>query len=369
MSLIFVEKSFTIQWLTLSRSNDSSICYIGRHNNWLTKVQSRMCIEFFPSLIQAAIITISTCQDMFNFRRWNCSNIISAPNLTPDLITGTREQGIVYTISSAALLYTLSRNCAQGSIYNCPCHKNSQVMPSITVKPSQIKNFVSNNITNLQFKWAGCNNYIKWATKITRNFVNSPNKRVYNNKSLINKVTGESKFLLFLSLMNHHNNKVGRKVVERTVTINCQCHGISGSCSVRTCWKALPNVFNDNVLLNTLTLKYRNAVEMFQSHQHNQINNKTNVRNNIIYFTKSPDYCTKDLRTGSQGTIGRQCNDSAIPSSLSLMSQNSCTNMCCGRGYISYINQYQERCNCKYYWCCYVKCKTCHVNVKINKCV
>jgi hypothetical protein len=42
--------------------------------------------------------------------------------------------------------------------------------------------------------------------------------------------------------------------------------------------------------------------------------------------------------------------------------------MCCGRGFYSYTKLVRERCHCKYYWCCYVKCKTCTKNVDIHTC-
>ena len=47
---------------------------------------------------------------------------------------------------------------------------------------------------------------------------------------------------------------------------------------------------------------------------------------------------------------------------------DSCRSMCCGRGYTSRQVQVHYRCECKYYWCCYVKCKTCSKVVQVNRC-
>lgn len=70
---------------------------------------------------------------------------------------------------------------------------------------------------------------------------------------------------------------------------------------MRTCWKALPATFNDFALVNHFMTQYRNAIEMstipFRKEQ--------KMEDNIIFYTKSPDYCNKDKRTGSQGTKGR----------------------------------------------------------------
>jgi len=45
-----------------------------------------------------------------------------------------------------------------------------------------------------------------------------------------------------------------------------------------------------------------------------------------------------------------------------------CLSMCCGRGYRSRVIEVQYRCDCKYYWCCYVKCRTCTRSVQVSRC-
>lgn len=44
-----------------------------------------------PHVQQAAALAVETCQKVFEHRRWNCSSTNSAPNLTPDLLRGERE--------------------------------------------------------------------------------------------------------------------------------------------------------------------------------------------------------------------------------------------------------------------------------------
>ena len=68
----------------------------------------------------------------------------------------------------------------------------------------------------------------------------------------------------------------------------------------------------------------------------------------LIYITKSPDFCRPDKQSGSLGTVGRTCNATHQSSS------GGCASLCCGRGYITVLREVVERCNCKYIWCCTV---------------
>ena len=38
-------------------------------------------------------------------------------------------------------------------------------------------------------------------------------------------------------LVNLWNNAAGRKTVKRKLKLVCKCHGVSGSCAVKICWK------------------------------------------------------------------------------------------------------------------------------------
>lgn len=44
--------------------------------------------ELMPTILLAAAYTVDICQKTFADRRWNCSSILTAPNLQPDLTRG-----------------------------------------------------------------------------------------------------------------------------------------------------------------------------------------------------------------------------------------------------------------------------------------
>ena len=57
----------------------------------------------------------------------------------------------------------------------------------------------------------------------------------------------------------------------------------------------------------------------------------------------------------------RQCNASST-------SHDGCKSMCCGRPYNTFTVERIERCQCKYVWCCDVKCKTCKRWEDVHEC-
>lgn len=85
------------------------------------------------------------------------------------------------------------------------------------------------------------------------------------------------------------------------MTLECKCHGVSGSCSVKTCWRGLDSK-GPGVAVSKLFHKYSTAGEVraksgrLLSHYHHD---------NLLFTTKSPDYCLPDKKRGSLGTIGR----------------------------------------------------------------
>lgn len=155
------------------------------------------------------------------------------------------------------------------------------------------------------------------------------------------------------SLMNLHNNEAGRRAVIKKTRITCKCHGVSGSCSLITCWQQLSSI---REIGDYLREKYEEATEVkLNKRGRLQVKNsqfKVPTAHDLIYLDESPDWCRTNRLLQWTGTHGRVCNKSS--SGL-----DGCGILCCGRGYNTKNIIVRERCNCKFHWCCQVKCDVC----------
>ena len=147
--------------------------------------------------------------------------------------------------------------------------------------------------------------------------------------------------------------------VENQVNVQCKCHGVSGSCELKTCWRALPSFRSVGTRLRQ---KFDAAVEVewrrqgtrdvLQTKSTWQPEVKTISEEDLVYLVPSPDFCFADPRTGSFGTTGRPCARTS-------KSNDSCEQLCCGRGYIIQTRRIENKCRCKFQWCCHVQCSIC----------
>merc|ERR550519_1221028 len=184
---------------------------------------------------------------------------------------------------------------------------------------------------------------------IIKRFIDAPDKKLL-------KKTGEMR-----NLMNLHNNEAGRRAIARLMMMKCRCHGVSGSCEFKTCWKSLPK-FSE--VGKYLKVKYdRNSVKVSESIARPALDRYRRASQNrpeslpvnkksLVYIQPSPDYCTEDPVAGVVGTTGRRC-------SAESRGRDGCDFLCCGRGFRTQTVVEYEKCRCKFVWCCKVRCKQC----------
>ncbi|KAJ3588045.1 hypothetical protein NHX12_011639 [Muraenolepis orangiensis] len=279
---------------------------------------------------------IEECKHQFAWDRWNCPD--SAVQLR-GMRSATRETSFVHAISAAGVMYTLTRNCSLGDLGNCGCDVSK-----------------NGKIGGRGWLWGGCSDNVDFGERISKQYVDA-------------QETGQDS----RAAVNLHNNEAGRKAVKATMKRICRCHGMSESCSVKTCWTQLSD-FRD--IGNYLKEKHGRAQKLeLDQKRMRAANNADNrgaiadafsdlARTELIYLEDSPDYCRKNTTLGLHGTEGRECLQQQQQHGYELSQQwgrRSCRRLChdCGLRVEERRAEVASSCNCKFHWCCKVNCEDC----------
>ncbi|XP_029783062.1 proto-oncogene Wnt-3 isoform X1 [Suricata suricatta] len=250
----------------------------------------------------------------------------------------TRESAFVHAIASAGVAFAVTRSCAEGTSTICGCDSHHKGPPGEG------------------WKWGGCSEDADFGVLVSREFADARENRPDAR-----------------SAMNKHNNEAGRtghissgvwRPVEQTILdhmhLKCKCHGLSGSCEVKTCWWAQPDF---RAIGDFLKDKYDSASEMVVE-KHRESRGwvetlrakyalfKPPTERDLVYYENSPNFCEPNPETGSFGTRDRTCN-------VTSHGIDGCDLLCCGRGHNTRTEKRKEKCHCIFHWCCYVSCQEC----------
>ncbi|CAG4994930.1 unnamed protein product [Parnassius apollo] len=309
----------------------------------LTDKQRAMC-RSSPAAIAAVgdglRMAYAECREQLSGYRWNCSGVGDGNDFGHVMPLATREAAFTYAITSAGVTHALSTACARGDLPACHCNSNRRRMTG----PSE------------QFQWGGCGE-AAYGMRFARRFLDS------------RELEADAR-----SLMNLHNNRVGRKIVKDLVRRECKCHGVSGSCALRTCWRALPSFRTVAAALRDryhraklVTIHPPPATHAPHSHlvirrsRHNAGIGRQPRKSELVYLEPSPSYCEPDPVSGSLGTHGRHCNRTS-------RGENGCETLCCGRGYNTIRIVEETKCRCQFHWCCRVTCDKCISRTETHVC-
>ena len=149
----------------------------------------------------------------------------------------------------------------------------------------------------------------------------------------------------------------------------CKCHGVSGSCSIRTCWQQLSDFRSVGSYLKR---KYKRAIQVDYLNgvlkEGNAANNQelsTVSKTSLVFLDNSPNHCHGNTTYGSGGTMGRECSRPRRGKKYPKAERKSCQRLCvtCGRKVVRRRVEIEDSCNCKFHWCCAVHCEKCKRNV------
>ncbi|XP_024416371.2 protein Wnt-3a [Desmodus rotundus] len=304
----------------------------------LVPKQLRFCrnyVEIMPSVAEGIRISIEECQHQFRGRRWNCTTINNSLAIFgPVLDKATRESAFVHAIAAAGVAFAVTRSCAEGSAAICGCSSRHLGSPGHG------------------WKWGGCSEDMDFGGMVSREFADARENRPDAR-----------------SAMNRHNNEAGRQAIASHMHLKCKCHGLSGSCEVKTCWWSQPDF---RAIGDFLKDKYDSASEMVvEKHRESRgwvetlrpryTYFKVPTERDLVYYEASPNFCEPNPETGSFGTRDRTCN-------VSSPGIDGCDLLCCGRGHNARAEQRLEKCLCVFHWCCYVSCQECARLYDVHTC-
>lgn len=111
------------------------------------------------------------------------------------------------------------------------------------------------------------------------------------------------KFVTFISLCD------GVQVLKDALVLKCKCHGVSGSCSVRTCWRGLRDLREIAVDLKNMYLSATKVVHRPMGTRKQLVPKDIDIRpvreKELVYLQNSSNFCSVNEKLGSVGTRDR----------------------------------------------------------------
>ena len=157
-------------------------------------------------------------------------------------------------------------------------------------------------------------------------------------------------------------------MVKESLKKRCKCHGVTGSCHLKSCWKQLAPF---DVVGSALKQKYHTAVPVsFINNKLQSLDNNNRYRlvtrkdNKLVYLNSSPDYCVRNVTAGSPGMLGRTCRSDVVFT-------KECRSPCSSCNLRPQIVEHfkQVKCRCELMWCCIVKCQICTEKYLLTTCI
>ncbi|KAG0423093.1 hypothetical protein HPB47_001111 [Ixodes persulcatus] len=305
---------------------------LGPDGGWLTPAQPRELCERGPQSLAAvaagARLALSHCQRLFRHEPWNCSLHSFGDTIT----RGSPETAFVYALHSAGVAHSVARACAAGRLRECSCG------PGTTTSSSAGPSGVSQQDA---WRWGGCSDDVRAGLRVSRQLGRAAERQQQRGQ----------RAEPLRRAANLHNLKAGRLALSGKVRLRCRCHGVSGSCGLRSCWRSLGPLA---VVGRVLRDKYRRSVPLLQ--RGSRANGPRPRASDLVHVRPSADVC----RPGPEGvpvSRGRPCRE-----------PRTCDRLCCGRGFETRTVRRLQRCRCRFHWCCYVTCDVCETRLKTYSC-
>ncbi|KFZ50213.1 Protein Wnt-2b, partial [Antrostomus carolinensis] len=312
----------------------------------LVNKQRQLC-QRYPDIMQSvgegAKEWIRECQHQFRHHRWNCSTLDRDHTVFGRVMLRSEQSR---SSSPRFGLQGGGEPWLRGRAGLGPCPGGTFPLPERD-RCNKGSDMPKERRGKVRWGQGQGHDNINYGIRFAKAFVDAKEKKVKDARAL----------------MNLHNNRCGRMAVKRFLKLECKCHGVSGSCTLRTCWLAMSDFRKTG---DYLRKKYNGAIQVTMNQDGTGFtvankNFRKPTKTDLVYFENSPDYCVMDKSAGSLGTAGRVCNKMS-------RGTDGCEVMCCGRGYDTTRVIRVTKCECKFHWCCAVRCKECEDTVDVHTC-
>lgn len=251
---------------------------------------------------------LANCAALMRFQKWDCTQAGNIFHDPPMLKSGFRESALVWALSSAGAAWGISAACAHGWIDDCTCvGQHGQAA----------------------FEFGGCSQGLQHGITMSRKLLT----KTLPSTTLLRRV-------------EKHNLKAGRLAVKKTMISSCKCHGVSGSCQQKTCWKRAAPI---SELTEHLIHKYEKAK------LYTEENSKKTT--DLVFLEGSPDTCNEESVAGKVCAWRNETH-----------SHGNCDKLCCGNGFSIRHEVVRVKCDCQFVWCCNLVCKDCIQHTWVSTC-
>lgn len=307
------------------------------------KIEDNNFYEYRHIVADGVQKALDECREKFKWDRWNCPKKAFLDILRRVPTPANKEIGLTRALTAASVVLSLTRSCNFGAQDVCGCSQ-----------PNHPKSLT-------KFNWRGCEATFKYGFKVSKNYLEYQDTKHEKASRLIGR----------------HNYEAGRHAVRKLMKKTCKCHGVSGSCQLRTCWRELPDL---GKVADYLKRHYRLAAKVgTESGEETDFEGlgkelSAMTKEKLVFNSWSPDYCYENVQSGVNGTLGRYCSRSKHKpdgTEVSREEKGSCDRLCTKCGYnIKREKVYTEKqCNCRFVYCCTVECQKCPHVEETFRCV
>lgn len=144
--------------------------------------------------------------------------------------------------------------------------------------------------------------------------------------------------------------------------LRCVCHGVSGSCSVKTCTTIIPSIFDIGDIMRA---KYERASRVNMRRQNGELvirtveqdgrEGRAPLPTDLVYHSLPTNHCLDN----PDYTTSRFCLPRANLTSVLGKFYPPCEDFCCNGEYSSAEKTVAKSCNCYFEFCCDLKCNSC----------